>query len=712
MRLFRSSNTPELPRTSQNPDNGAENPNETFSESGQVETRPSADRCQSLYHDGGAALHLKSTPTTAESPSDDNATGEQAGKHVPDAKTTSQSLLSLFDGCKSGTTSMKRESALQGAHTERSNSHQLNGVSSALPSDPTSLSASLNGGQVTSETPSNDLVLEPEKSRPPAWLWPAGRGSISNVPKRSPTVAVHMPNAPERISAVADQEEGNQETAPTGTNSSGSYRWLGLWRAFQSDEQSQSFPRDFSSKIGVDSQPTSTEVTRQGSTKSTEERPISGWAVWSRYRRMDPNASKPKPYQVGKLAFTSGGPNSPVQEAQVHTTGICNLQPEPSGLTTAKEPSKTTGKPESSDRHRAGHGAKETASKMVARPSCSESFILPPIRDCFATSSSSSGLLQHLSHWVYGTRNTAKWTTVLRDAPHTKKALAIGVHGLFPAPMLQTILGKPTGTSMKFAEMAAQAIQEFAQSSGRYMEKIETIALEGSGKIDERLDALWKILLNWIDLIRGADLIYLACHSQGVPVGIILASRLVQSGFCKKGVRIGVCAMAGVNLGPFVDYKSRWLGGSAGELFDFGQPNSGVSMQYQVALSDLLRSGAKVAFIGSLDDQLVPLYSSTFLPVQHPQIYRAVWVDGRLRLNFLSALVGFSLKLRNLGISDHGVVSQVSAPLAGSLYGGEGHSVRIFNLSGSFFFISSRAMAVPASLLQLLPPIGLAQIAC
>lgn len=40
----------------------------------------------------------------------------------------------------------------------------------------------------------------------------------------------------------------------------------------------------------------------------------------------------------------------------------------------------------------------------------------------------------------------------------------------------------------------------------------------------------------------------------------------------------------------------------------------------------------------------------------------------------LSHLVGFALKLRNLGVPDHGLIRELSAPLAGSLYTGEGHS--------------------------------------
>lgn len=40
----------------------------------------------------------------------------------------------------------------------------------------------------------------------------------------------------------------------------------------------------------------------------------------------------------------------------------------------------------------------------------------------------------------------------------------------------------------------------------------------------------------------------------------------------------------------------------------------------------------------------------------------------------IANLVGFALKLRNLGVSDHGLIRELSIPLAGSLYGGEGHS--------------------------------------
>ena len=167
------------------------------------------------------------------------------------------------------------------------------------------------------------------------------------------------------------------------------------------------------------------------------------------------------------------------------------------------------------------------------------------------------------------------------------------------------MLGQPTGTSIRFANGAANAMQRWAAQQG-YSCHIEKVALEGEGKIFERLELLWKLLLSWLDDIRKADFIMIACHSQGVPVAIMLIAKLISFG-CLNDTRVGVCAMAGVNLGPFGDYKSRWISGTAGELFEFARPDSQVSVDYEAALDVVLRFGARITFVGSIDDQLVSL---------------------------------------------------------------------------------------------------------
>lgn len=104
------------------------------------------------------------------------------------------------------------------------------------------------------------------------------------------------------------------------------------------------------------------------------------------------------------------------------------------------------------------------------------------------------------------------------------------------------MIGQPTGTSIRFANHGADAIRRWADSHGCGDCEIEKVALEGEGKIGERVDNLWKLLLNWVDHIRGADLIVLACHSQGVPVGLMLLEKLIDLEIVTRS-RISVCAM-------------------------------------------------------------------------------------------------------------------------------------------------------------------------
>ena len=231
--------------------------------------------------------------------------------------------------------------------------------------------------------------------------------------------------------------------------------------------------------------------------------------------------------------------------------------------------------------------------------------LLPSLKQTYKAPES-PGLLQQLGQLLSYTRApVSKHVNLVRDPPCIKTALAIGVHGYFPAPLIRSVLGQPTGTSIKFAESAAGAIQKWTLDHG-YSCEVEKVALEGEGKIEERIDLLWKLLLNWLDSIRKADFILVACHSQGVPVAMMLVAKLIAFG-CVNSARIGVCAMAGVSLGPFADYKSRWISGSAGELFEFAQPDSKVSKDYEAALREALDFGVKVLYIGSIDDQLVSL---------------------------------------------------------------------------------------------------------
>lgn len=221
---------------------------------------------------------------------------------------------------------------------------------------------------------------------------------------------------------------------------------------------------------------------------------------------------------------------------------------------------------------------------------------------------------KQVRQYFLGTEPLAPHLHINPAPPRIKKAVAIGVHGFFPAPIFQRIMGQPTGTSIKFANAAAAAIKEWSEARG-YCPEIEQVALEGEGFIAERVNTLWKLLLNWIDHIKSADFVLVACHSQGVPVAMMLVAKLIQFGCIGPNVKVGVCAMAGVNMGPFIEYKTKYFGPTAAELFEFGDPKSLVSQMYLAALDEVLRFGVRVLYAGSIDDQLVSLeVSQTLCP--------------------------------------------------------------------------------------------------
>ncbi|KAF4472717.1 hypothetical protein FALBO_370, partial [Fusarium albosuccineum] len=351
-----------------------------------------------------------------------------------------------------------------------------------------------------------------------------------------------------------------------------------------------------------------------------------------------------------------------------------DLDPPSPSLSGASTPTSTGPQTQDIDKAAKVASSGQSIAESEALVKLSNNLLLPSFSSTYQMKENPSILKQITQFLLHTQQAPTNHVFRIRDPPKIHKAIAIGVHGLFPATYLRPMIGQPTGTSLRFASLGADAIRRWAEAHGCGDCEIEKVALEGDGKIRDRVDNLWKLMLNWIEHIRSADLVLIACHSQGVPVSIMLLEKLIDLGVITNA-KVGVCAMAGVALGPFPDYKSGLLMGSAAELWEFGNPESDNSKRFENALKRVVDYGARITFIGSIDDQLVPMESAVYSPANHPYIYRAVFIDGRVHApDFIAHLVGFALKLRNLGVSDHGLIRELSIPLAGSLYSGAGHS--------------------------------------
>ncbi|RKP06722.1 hypothetical protein THASP1DRAFT_18086 [Thamnocephalis sphaerospora] len=216
---------------------------------------------------------------------------------------------------------------------------------------------------------------------------------------------------------------------------------------------------------------------------------------------------------------------------------------------------------------------------------------------------------------------------------------------------------------------------------------ITLIPLVGEGKVALRVDRLHSALLSpdrpeWRRALGEADCVFVATHSQGTPVSTMLLARLLREGLVNTArQRTCMLAMAGITHGPFPFLRGNLVvryfeADAARELFQFMDADSEVSIRYREDMRTLLKEGVKVVCVGSMADQVVPLYSGIMHGFAHPSILRAVYIDGvDYTGDFLTSLITFALRLRNHGVHDHGLLVYLSEAIAGSLYSGTpGHS--------------------------------------
>lgn len=464
------------------------------------------------------------------------------------------------------------------------------------------------------------------------------------------------------------QQPAEEEDSPTDPDNEGNNNeedfnvrerssWYGLFKKKTPGTVTPNTPYDSSSdNEGSQNHATTTEPPHNGKNNSRT------WAFWSSGKgKNNNNNNNSNNGEEGELAVTG-------EDSQDH----------PKHARLAARPDTDT----EPDRPKQQQKKQKTIKPNIVAPSTDECFPMYTQSQRFRSS------MQRLSEYLTPGSSKASTQILYHDSLYLSapkkihKVVVVGVHGFFPAKMVRSILGAPRGTSLKFADEAASAVQRWADEKGIDVE-IEKIALEGEGKVMNRVEKLYELLQNWISHIEEADFVFFASHSQGTPVAVHLLARLVEDGHLEKHHQlIALLGMAGISLGPMSGLDQTLMmrayssieSASLSELFQFQDLQSFQSRKYLDSLRTIIAHNCKIVFMGSMNDQLVPLYSSTCIHLSHPNIYRAVYVDGQdVAPEFVSTLVTLALRLRNVGSSDHGVIKEISGALSGTLTGG-GHS--------------------------------------
>ncbi|KAI9500473.1 hypothetical protein BX070DRAFT_195756 [Coemansia spiralis] len=214
---------------------------------------------------------------------------------------------------------------------------------------------------------------------------------------------------------------------------------------------------------------------------------------------------------------------------------------------------------------------------------------------------------------------------------------------------------------------------------------ISLFPLVGEGRIEDRSKMMANVLMpersKRADVLSNADTVFVVTHSQGTPVSAMILERLLEMGIVDTTrQRVGMLAMAGISHGPLPYLKDNVVikyieSEAARELFELMDPSSPQSQRYVAALSTILHKGVRLSCVGAWVDEVVPLYSAILQGVSHQNVYRAAYIDAPHYLDdFLTNLIVFALRLRNMGIYDHDLLIHLSEVVAGSLWGHSGHS--------------------------------------
>ena len=230
--------------------------------------------------------------------------------------------------------------------------------------------------------------------------------------------------------------------------------------------------------------------------------------------------------------------------------------------------------------------------------------------------------------------------------------VVIGVHGW---SLFGGMLGeKPLLISTRFCYYIQAALLHFYAQHRHPAPHVTCIPLYGHGRIEERVQMYLDTQLPlYAAELQAADHVIIACHSQGCMVTSALLHALLTSP--PAGLRLGVggedvtvLMLAGLHHGPFPDLSSD-LYTSTRELFFFSHAHSAHSQLHVQRLLGCVLRGVKLLLVGSVHDQVVPLYSSlAHLLGSNPNLLRAVYVDyAHYQPDFLYSLLSLLLFLSN-----------------------------------------------------------------
>ena len=305
-----------------------------------------------------------------------------------------------------------------------------------------------------------------------------------------------------------------------------------------------------------------------------------------------------------------------------------------------------------------------------------ESLVLPEIENNYRVNTLRSEARIRLSQYVRGfTPQRHLYLQNMKNAQKSyKRAFVLSIHGFLPQKIVRNIIGESSLNSELMTKKVVSEMKRWGDINNVDI-NFQTLSVEGYGKREDRVNEIIEIIKDWDEEIKKCE--YFVCVSNGMNCSISLKVLrfLVDEGLLSNEIqdKLGFISLGGAYYGALESIESKISNrgnvGQDAEIISemFGMSESEVFEDFEI----LLKENFKVSLVGSLNDCFVGIHSSLLLDIDHCNIYRNIFIDGKENLSdFLISLIELIVIVKNLKYKDYQLLNEISQYFQGNV--GEG----------------------------------------
>ena len=129
--------------------------------------------------------------------------------------------------------------------------------------------------------------------------------------------------------------------------------------------------------------------------------------------------------------------------------------------------------------------------------------------------------------------------------------------------MVRALIGANTGNAKRFVNNASKAVINWLKANNPEFNindyEIETLAIEGEGKINDRIEKSIQLMKNnWLGILESSDFIFMTSYGTSCNLAVnLFAQMLIEFTGLQNTKYLGLLCLNGNLSGPVVGIESK-----------------------------------------------------------------------------------------------------------------------------------------------------------